>query len=129
MQTQAAVTDPRSHAEVLESSRTPAGIARGTDLGRVSLVRFYEPCSPPHGSLVREHRAERGPASIQDGLRHLGASQTRAVHIAHDDQAIGPDDRGRLFMQEMAALGGNLPVYGARKRLAAGALRTGQPGG
>src|SRR4051812_46188024 len=67
----AAVAYPRSHSQPLRSARTAACAALGTGLGAVPLVRFHEPCSPPHGSLIREHRAKRGPAGIEDGLCHL----------------------------------------------------------
>jgi hypothetical protein len=81
----------------------------------------------PHG-LVVEHRAKRRPARIQDRLRHLGAGQSRAVHITHTDQGVFPDDAGGLFVQEVAPLGSDLPVYPARQRLAPGSLRARQFG-
>ena len=70
----------------------------------------------PNG-LVFEYGAERAPARIEDGLRHLGAGQRRAVHVTNTDQGVLPDDAGGLFMQEVPPLGRDLPVYLARLRL------------
>jgi hypothetical protein len=121
-------TNPVSHSEVFQPSRAAACVARRTDLGTVSLVRFYELCSVPHG-FVAEHRAKRAPAGIEDGLRHLRPGQGRAVHITNANQGILPDYAGARLVQEVAALSGNLPVYLPRQFLAARPLGASQLGG
>src|SRR3954470_6660136 len=112
---------------MLHPSRAAECAALGTHLGTVPLVRLNEACPMPNG-LVVEHRAKRRPARIQDRLRHLGAGQSRAVHVTHTDQGVFPDDAGGLLVQEVAPLGSDLPVYPARQRLAPGSLGSRQFG-
>src|SRR5215210_76965 len=119
-------TNPVSHAEVFQPSRAADCVTARTDLGTVSLVRINEPCPVPHGRFVSERRAKRGPTGIEDGFRHPGAGQRRAVYVAHTDQGIRPDNVGAGYVQEVPPLGGDLPVDLARQFLAPGPLCAGQ---
>lgn len=120
----AVATYPRSHSQTLLPSRRARRdcSTAGTGLGAVPLVRFNEHGSVPNG-LIAEHRAKRGPACIQDGLRHLGADKFRAVHIPNADQGIFPDDARGDFVQKVPALSGNLPVQFPSQRHPSGPLR------
>jgi hypothetical protein len=117
----AAIAYPRSHSQMLHPSRAAECAALGTHLGTVPLVRLNEACSMPNG-LVVKHQAKRGPASIQDRLRHPGAGQGRAVHITDADQGVLPDDVSAGLVREVPPLGSDLPMYPARQRLAPGSL-------
>lgn len=126
MQDTTTITSPFSHSQTLRASRRAcAGTATGTGLGAVSLVSIDIPGPVPNG-LVAEHRAERGPAGIENGLRHSSAGKGRAIHIANANQGVLPGYARRGLVQEVPALRGNLPIDLADERLPAGALRTSQ---
>ena len=126
MQATALQASPRPHSQPFKPFRTTDCAAIGTGLRTHTLVRLNEPCPRPHGQLVLEHRAERGPASIQDGFRHLGAGERRAVHVTHNDKGVFLGDAGGKGMQEVAALRRDLAVYFSSQSLAPGALRLGK---
>jgi hypothetical protein len=128
MQSSAAITSPLSHSQTFQPLRAAECQAHGTGLGTQPLVRQNVSCSPPHGGLVREHHAERGPTRVKDGLRHPRAGQRPAIHVTYANQSICAGDARGDHMQEVPPLRGDLPVYVSSQSLAPGPLRAGKLG-
>lgn len=128
MQNTTVITSPLSHSQTCDTSRPRRRhrTARRAGLGTVSLVRLDEPRSRRQRQLILEHQAKRRPASVKDGFRHPCLGQSRAIHVANNDQLILSGDAGRNLMQEVTPLGGNFPVYLPGKRLPTGTLRSSQ---
>lgn len=93
----------RTHTFRAASGDSPAARAR---LGGVSLVDFHK-YRLPTGRFVREHLAERGPTSIENGFRHPRLCQTSRVHVANDDQTVFVSQLCAGHVQEMLS-----PVLG-----------------
>jgi len=76
-------------------------------LGGKSFVYFQVPCAMPNG-LVRKHVSEGRPASVQDGLGHIGLCQGRCVDITNHNQSEALRDCGGMLMVKIAPLIPNL---------------------
>ena len=91
-------------------------------LGTPSFVDFRE----QHLRLmafVLKHRSERRPASVQDGLRHLGFCQAGRVHVADEDCPVLVNEACRNLVQVILAAVGNLGVNSLHPLLVVRALR------
>ncbi len=121
----AAGTFPLSYSETLQSSRTADASALRTGLGSPSFVGF-DVYRLPSGSLVSQHRPERTPPGVVDGLCHLRPAESGCVHIADDDQSVFSGNPRRLLMKIVTAGVGDLSSDRSRPLSAAGSLRPGK---
>ena len=126
MQTSTPRTGPVPNSQPFKTPRPPDYTAIGTGLRTHPFVRLDEHSPRPHGHLILEHPTEARPTRIQDGLRHLGAGQGRAIHVTHYDKGVFLGDAGRKVVQKVAPLGRYLAMYRARSTFTARALRFGQ---
>src|SRR3982750_664584 len=102
----ATVTHPAPYSELCDTFRAAACAARRTQSGTVSLVDFHVFNSVPHG-LVAELLAERGPAGVEDGLRHVRLRQLGSAHVADDDLSMAAHEpRADPVQLVLAAVGG-----------------------
>lgn len=118
-------TIPHSYSETFQASRPADCIAVRTGLGTKSFVSF-DIHRLPSGSLVPQHRPERGPASIQNGFRHSGFCKPRRVHIADDDQTILVSQSLAGDVEEVLSPVGDLGVDRTGTFLISGALGAGE---
>ena len=100
----AVATRPCSYSKVRDTFRprrreTPA---RRTHLGGKRLVHFLVPSPVPNG-FIAEHVAERRPACIQNGFRHLRLREILGVRVAYGNKVELSNEPGRQFVQIVAA--------------------------
>jgi len=95
---------PLPYSKVCLATRPRVGKASTTrtDLGRKPLIDFLI-LRAMLNSLVREHRTEARPRSIEHGLGHLGPSQSCGVDISNRDVVKLPHDAMRELVQEIPA--------------------------
>src|SRR5271166_186897 len=98
-------TNPMSYSKRAHTFRTAGGnySAARARLGSPSFIGL-DIYPAPHGELVPEHRAERRPRCIENGLRHPRSRQGLGVHIADDDQLVELHEPRRLFVQMVTPL-------------------------
>jgi hypothetical protein len=77
---------------------------------------------PRAGSLVREHRTEARPRSIENGFGHPGPGQYCGIDIAHCDVVKLPHDAVRELVREIPARMGDAGVDLSDQALLAGSL-------
>jgi hypothetical protein len=118
---------PMPYAKRAHTFRTAGGDcpAARTRLGSVSFAGFHK-YRLPTGRFVREHLAERGPTSIENGFRHPRLCQARRVHIADDDQTVLVDQLCAGDVQKVLPSICDLGVYGPDAFLVTGSLGTGE---
>lgn len=109
------------HSETFQPFRAAEASALGTGLRGPSFVGF-DIHRLPSGSLVPQHVPERGPARVQNGLRHSGFRKLRRVHISDDDQSIGVRQPFAGDVKVMFSRIGDLRLNGAGDLLPTGAL-------
>jgi len=111
------------YAECVYTFRAAVGDnpATRTHLGSESFVSLDINSAVPAG-LIAELNTERGPASIRDGLSHLGLLEPGRVHIADNDDLI-LTRKFCAFNVEMVPSGvGDLCAYGCCAAFVLGAL-------
>jgi len=111
MEVTAITAYPLPYSKVCDTVRPRIGKASTirTDLGGKALIDFLVPRAMLN-SLVREHRTEARPRSIEDGLGHLGPGQSCGVNISNRDVVKLPHDAVRELVQEIPPGIGDLGV-------------------
>lgn len=119
---------PLPYSEVCDTVRPRAGktSATRTDLGRQKLIDFLVPRAMLN-SLVREHRTESRPGSIEHGLGHPGLGQSRGINVTYRNVVKLPHDTMRELVQEILARVADLGVNLCRERSLLCALCAGKP--
>lgn len=125
MNSSAAVTHPFSYSETCDTFRAAARTASRTCSGRSSFVGLNIR-RPVLNSFVAEHRSERGPSCVENGLRHSRLRHGFSVHIADNDSLVFQHDLCRLFVQVMLSGVANLRVESSGTLLVASSLRNGE---
>lgn len=116
-------TNPVSYSKRAPTFRTTGGNtpAARARLGSQTLIDDFNR-SPLRNRFVLEHRPQRRPTRIRDGLRHLGLAEFGWADIANDNPVIVSNYAGRDDMQEMLSLVGNLRCQRAGALLQAESL-------
>ena len=115
---------PLPYSEVCDTGRPRVGktsTARA-DLGRKALIDFLVPRAMLN-SLVREHRTQARPRSIENGFGHPGPGQSCGIDIAHCDVVKLPHDAVPEVVQEIPARMGDPGVDLSDQALLAGSCR------
>ena len=107
-------TGPVSYSKRAHTFRTtdgdrPAARAR---LGSPTFGNDFTFAAKPNG-FVRQHVAERRPARIRHGFRHVGLHQLFGVHVSNENLRKATSDVRRRDVQEMLAPVGDLRRQGA----------------
>ena len=76
--------------------------------------------------FVRQHIAERRPARIRHGFRHVGLHQLFGVHVSNENLREAASDVRRRDVQEMLAPVGDLRRQGAGANRLAALLKQGE---
>ena len=119
---------PLPYSKVCDAVRSRVGNTSATraDLGGKSLIDFLVPRAMLN-SLVREHRTEGRPRSIQNRFGQLGPGQSRGVNVAHRDVVKLSHDAARELVQKITSRVTDLEVDFRCKQFLSGALRAPQP--
>lgn len=104
MKTTAFQASPISYSKPCDTFRPRIGqsAAIRAGLGGKTFVNFLVPCAMLN-SLVRKHCSEGRPASIKNGLCHVGLGKSGGAHIADSDVIKLADQASGKFMVEVVS--------------------------
>jgi len=93
---------PSAYSKIFPTFRAGAAVTPAAGLGRKRFIDFIKPHACV-SAFVQQHGSECTPTRIEDGLCQSSLCERGGIHVANEDRAVGLDQTGAQFVQEIFA--------------------------